>query len=202
MQHSPLYYTTKFITDNLLGLFLLVLVSPMLLAIACAIKFTSRGDIFFYQYRGGLDRKPFRIVKFRTMVSEAGKDETVPQARQKDERITKLGAYLRRTSLDELPQLFNVLIGDMSLVGPRPHALNHDMQFAERCPEYPLRFRVKPGLTGWAQVNGYRGLINTDDDIRKRTALDNEYIDNWSLYLEIQILVRTLLAPICSRNAH
>ena len=202
MQHSPLYHTTKFITDNVIGLLLLVLVSPLLILIACAIKLTSKGDIFFYQNRGGLDHKPFRIVKFRTMISDAGRDESVPQATRKDVRVTPVGAFLRRRSLDELPQLFNVLIGDMSLVGPRPHALNHDIQFAVRCPEYSLRFRVKPGLTGWAQVNGHRGLIHTDDDIKKRTALDNEYIDHWNLLLEINILLRTLIAFVWSPNAH
>ena len=202
MQHSAIYHCSKFITDKVIGLSLLVLFFPLIFVIACAIKLTSKGDIFFYQNRGGLDRKTFRIIKFRTMFREAAHDESVPQATRKDTRITPMGRFLRRSSLDELPQLFNVVIGDMSLVGPRPHAVHHDMQFATRCADYPMRFRVKPGLTGWAQVNGYRGLIHTDEDIQKRTALDNEYIDNWNLWLEIIILLRTLIAPLWSPNAH
>ena len=202
MQHSALYHCTKFITDKVISLGLLILLFPVIFLIACAIKLSSEGDVFFYQTRGGLDRKPFRIIKFRTMFREAAQDESVPQATRKDARITQVGAFLRRCSLDELPQLINVVIGDMSLVGPRPHAVHHDKQFAVRCAEYPLRFRVKPGLTGWAQVNGYRGLIHTDEDIQRRTALDNEYINNWSVWLEVVILLRTLIAPIWSPNAH
>ncbi len=202
MQHSVLYYVIKWFEDNIIGLCLLILMLPIIALIACAIKITSSGPIFFYQNRGGLDRKPFRIIKFRTMQKEAAQDESVPQATRKDARITSFGAFLRRRSLDELPQLFNVVKGDMSLVGPRPHATHHDTQFAVRCKEYTQRFRVKPGLTGWAQVNGHRGLIRTDDDIKNRTALDNEYIDNWTPWLEIMILLRTLIAPLWSPNAH
>jgi len=199
--NSQLYVITKLITDKVIGLALLLLFSPLLLLIAAIIMLTSEGPIFFKQKRGGLNRVPFEILKFRTMYFQQSSEEVV-QAKQNDPRITPFGGFLRRHSLDELPQLINVVLGDMSLVGPRPHALQHDALFEARCPEYTQRFRVKSGVTGWAQVNGYRGLIHTDDNIKNRTALDNFYIDNWSVRFEIYILLTTLIAPIWSPNAH
>lgn len=195
------YKMTKWLVDKVLGAALLLLFSPLLLLIAAIIMLTSEGPIFFKQKRGGLNREPFEILKFRTMYFQ-NSDEEVAQTKQNDPRITPFGGFLRRHSLDELPQLINVVLGDMSLVGPRPHALQHDAMFEARCTEYNHRFRVKSGVTGWAQVNGYRGPMYSDDDIKNRITFDNFYIDNWSIVLELQILLRTLLAPIWSRNAH
>lgn len=202
MHKSPVYCLSKFTADKILSLGLLVLALPLIAAIACAIKCSSKGPVFFYQRRGGLNGTPFYIIKFRTMLSDASRDEAAPQAQKNDPRFAPLGALLRRHSLDELPQLFNVMLGHMSLVGPRPHALHHDHEFTLRCPEYVRRFRVKPGMTGWAQVHGYRGLINSETDIHNRTRLDNDYIDNWTPLLELRILLRTLIAPLWSPNAH
>ena len=201
-QMPPLFLPLKFIEDRIIGAFLLVLFLPVIAIIALAISIFSPGPIFFYQKRGGLQGKAFPIIKFRTMQKEAALDASVPQAIPNDPRLTALGTFLRRHSLDELPQLFNVVRGEMSLVGPRPHAVHHDTLFEKQCKDYALRFRVKPGLTGWAQVNGYRGLIHTDEDIRHRTECDNYYIDHWSPWLEIRILFKTLLAPLWARNAH
>ncbi|MFA5956083.1 undecaprenyl-phosphate glucose phosphotransferase [Hyphomicrobium sp.] len=169
------------------GLFLL---SPLLGLIILAVKIDSPGPVFFRQRRYGHNNRIFRIFKFRTMfVTEDG--QHVKQAQRNDARVTRVGWFLRRTSLDELPQLLNVLAGDMSIVGPRPHALVHDQLFEQQLDRFSLRRRVRPGLTGWAQVHGFRGETKTTLDIRKRVEHDLYYIDNWSIWLDVEIMVRT-----------
>jgi len=171
-----------------IGLFLL---SPLLVAVAIAIKFDSPGPVFFRQRRYGQNNRIFRIFKFRTMrVAEDG--QHVKQAERNDPRVTRVGWFLRRTSIDELPQLLNVLAGDMSIVGPRPHALAHDQLFEQQLDLFSLRRRVRPGLTGWAQVHGFRGETKTTRDIRGRVQHDLYYIDNWSIWLDLEIVMRTV----------
>jgi putative colanic acid biosynthesis UDP-glucose lipid carrier transferase len=179
----------------------LILLLPLLLITAITIKLESRGPILFRQRRCGFNGKHFNIYKFRTMsVLEDG--STVNQATQSDSRVTRVGKWLRRMSIDELPQLLNVLSGSMSLVGPRPHALAHDNHFYKVVRNYAFRHHVKPGLTGWAQVNGYRGPTPTEAEIRNRVECDLWYIDNWSLRLDFWIAVRTVLEVIRARNAY
>ncbi len=162
---------------------------------------SSRGPVFFLQHRYGFNQKPFRIIKFRTMRTlEDG--AVIRQAKANDPRVTRVGAWLRRWSIDELPQLFNVIKGDMSLVGPRPHALSHDRQYERRIALYARRHNVKPGITGWAQIHGYRGETDTDEKMQRRVDHDLYYIDNWSLVLDLQILIRTALSPASYRNAY
>jgi lipopolysaccharide/colanic/teichoic acid biosynthesis glycosyltransferase len=146
--------------------------------------------LFFLQRRYGFNQEPFRILKFRTMTT-ADDGPQIAQAKSGDPRVTRVGRWLRRWNIDELPQLVNVLIGDMSLVGPRPHALAHDQAWARKVSLYARRHNVKPGITGWAQVNGLRGEVGTDEAIRQRVEHDLYYIDNWSIWLDIQILLRT-----------
>ncbi|GGK34048.1 exopolysaccharide biosynthesis polyprenyl glycosylphosphotransferase [Salinarimonas ramus] len=178
----------------------LVLLAPLLALVALAIRLDGPGPILFRQRRYGLNLAPFRILKFRTMTTlEDGR--VVRQAERNDPRVTKIGRVLRRWNIDELPQLWNVLVGDMSLVGPRPHAMTHDQSFMREATSYVYRHRVKPGITGWAQVNGCRGEIRSEDDIRRRLAHDLYYIDNWSLYLDLQIMILTLVSPRAYRNA-
>jgi len=178
------------------GLFL-VLLSPLLLAIALLVKAGSRGPVLYAQERVGLDGRPFRMLKFRTMRTDA-ETEGPRFARDGDPRVTRLGALLRRSSLDELPQLWNVLLGDMSLVGPRPERPVFIDQFRRRIPRYQLRHMVKSGMTGWAQIHGLRG--NTS--ISKRVEYDLYYIEHWSLLLDLKILARTVAFGFLSRNAY
>jgi exopolysaccharide biosynthesis polyprenyl glycosylphosphotransferase len=173
----------------------LVLLSPLLLVIALLIKLESSGPILFTQWRGGFNGRKFRILKFRSMtVLEDG--PVIHQATREDPRFTPFGRFLRRTSIDELPQLFNVLRSDMSLVGPRPHALAHDTEYVRIIAGYNLRYRVKPGITGWAQVNGYRGETGTLDDMSKRVERDLWYIQNWSIWLDLKIILGTLMSEL------
>ena len=181
------------------GLALLIL-SPLFAAIAVLIKIDSPGPVFFKQRRRGYNTEEFRIWKFRTMTSLDDGDVVV-QASENDSRITTVGNFLRRTSLDELPQLINVLKGEMSLVGPRPHAVAHDRFFERRIALYPRRLNVKPGITGWAQVNGFRGETRTEEMMRQRVEHDLYYIDNCSLGFDLYILLLTLISPKASRNA-
>ncbi len=167
----------------------LVVLAPLLVLIAVLVRLDSPGQAIFRQERGGFRGKPFRIWKFRTM--RVMENRNIVQARHNDARFTRLGAFLRRSSLDELPQLFNVLIGDMSIVGPRPHALEHDAKFARVDPRYELRFCARPGVTGSAQVNGCRGPTETSEKIRKRTGYDVEYVRHWTWAREIKVLART-----------
>jgi putative colanic acid biosysnthesis UDP-glucose lipid carrier transferase len=185
---------------------LLALLWPAMLAIALAVRLDSPGPAMFRQRRHGERGRPIVVNKFRTMhvaSHEAGADnaEGVRQARSGDERITAVGRLLRRTSLDELPQLFNVLSGTMSLVGPRPHAAEHNEQYRRLIPGYMLRHSVKPGITGWAQINGLRGLTDTPDKMQRRVEYDRYYITHWSLWLDLQILVKTIPSIISGRNA-
>ncbi|HEX4407709.1 MAG TPA: undecaprenyl-phosphate glucose phosphotransferase [Xanthobacteraceae bacterium] len=178
----------------------LLTLTPLLIAIAILIKLDSRGPIFFAQRRYGFNQQPFRIIKFRTMRT-MDDGAVVTHTTRDDPRLTKIGRWLRRWNIDEIPQLFNVLAGDMSLVGPRPHAVSHDLDFVQRIALYARRHNVKPGITGWAQIHGYRGGIDGDEKIRKRVEHDLFYIDNWSLWLDLKIMARTMLSPNAYRNA-
>ena len=170
----------------------LLLLSPLMLLTALWIKLDSPGPILFLQTRNGFNGRAFRIVKFRSMhVREDG--QTIRQATRDDPRVTKIGRWLRRTNIDELPQLFNVLYGNMSLVGPRPHAAAHNSEYEKLIANYAFRYHVKPGITGWAQVNGYRGETPSTDLMKKRVDLDLHYINNWSMWRDIKILFRTLM---------
>jgi Undecaprenyl-phosphate glucose phosphotransferase len=170
----------------------LLLFSPLMLLTALLIRLDSDGPALFFQTRNGFNGRAFRIMKFRTMhVLEDG--NVIRQAMYADPRVTRLGRWLRRTNIDELPQLFNVLYGDMSLVGPRPHAVAHNSQYEKLIADYAFRNHVKPGITGWAQVNGYRGETRTTGLMTKRVELDRWYISNWSLWLDIAVLFRTLI---------
>jgi len=163
---------------------------PGLLLIAALVAIDMGGPVLFTQQRGGIGGRPFRIYKFRTMrVAEDG--PVVTQAAKQDPRVTALGAILRRTSIDELPQLINVLKGEMSLVGPRPHALAHDEAFAAVTPQYIRRMRARPGVTGLAQISGCRGEIRCPEDLIRRVECDVEYIENWSVGLDFRILAAT-----------
>ncbi len=179
----------------------LVALSPLFVIVAIIIRLEGPGPVFFFQRRLGFNQKPFRIYKFRTMsVLEDG--DHVAQATQGDARITRVGRLLRRWNIDEVPQLLNVLAGDMSLVGPRPHALAHDRDFEERIARYARRSNVKPGITGWAQINGWRGETDTDEKIRGRVLHDLYYIDNWSVWLDLYIIAATVLSSQGYRNAY
>lgn len=179
----------------------LILLLPLLTITALMIRLDSPGPILFRQRRLGFNGRPFHILKFRTMsVLEDG--PAVCQAAKFDGRVTRLGRWLRRTSIDELPQLLNVLSGSMSLIGPRPHAVAHDNHFDKVVRNYAFRQHVKPGLTGWAQVNGQRGPTPTEADIRRRVEFDLWYIDNWSLQLDLLIIVRTVVEIMRARNAY
>ncbi len=204
--HRPMSAWDRFVKlleDRLLAaLFLLFGLLPMLL-IAVAIKLGSRGPVLFRQQRAGFGNNSFEMLKFRTMRQATTSDDAeVPQAKRHDPRVTWVGALLRASSLDELPQLINVLRGDMSLVGPRPHALAHDRFYAGLIDDYLARQRVKPGMTGWAQVNGLRGETDTADKMRRRVQFDLYYIDNWSVFFDLKILFLTLLVGFVNRNAY
>jgi undecaprenyl-phosphate galactose phosphotransferase/putative colanic acid biosynthesis UDP-glucose lipid carrier transferase len=179
----------------------LTLLAPLMMIVGVAIKLTSRGPIIFKQDRHGFNGQKFRIYKFRTMtVMENG--SSIEQARRDDKRVTALGAFLRSSSIDELPQLINVLRGDMSLVGPRPHAVAHDEKYARLIGNYPYRQHVKPGITGWAQVNGFRGETGHIELMERRVELDLWYVSNWSIWLDLAILARTCLAVTRDSNAY
>ncbi|MBV8849114.1 MAG: exopolysaccharide biosynthesis polyprenyl glycosylphosphotransferase [Methylobacteriaceae bacterium] len=178
----------------------LVLLWPLFLLIALLIKRDSPGPVLFFQRRYGFNQEPFRIAKFRTM-STLDDDRHVKHTSENDERITRIGRWMRRYNIDELPQLLNVLRGEMTLVGPRPHALAHDQQFEQTIALYARRHNVKPGITGWAQVNGFRGGISNDEKIRMRIEHDLFYIDNWTLLLDLRILFLTVFSRKAYRNA-
>jgi Undecaprenyl-phosphate glucose phosphotransferase len=178
----------------------LIILFPVLLVVALAIKFETRGPVLFRQQRAGFNSKRFSIFKFRTMiVMEDG--DTITQVKQLDPRVTPLGRILRATSLDELPQLFNVIRGEMSLIGPRPHAAAHDSFYGNLLSEYAFRHHVKPGMTGWAQVNGFRGRTPEVEQMQSRLDLDLWYIRNWSLGLDLWILLKTIIEVARRRNA-
>ena len=179
------------------------LVVPVCLLAALAIRLDSPGPVLFRQQRGGFNGQNFWLYKFRTMRVEACQPNGATQAAtREDPRVTRVGRFLRRTSLDELPQLLNVLRGEMSVIGPRPHALSHDRQFASVIGRYYARLRVRPGITGWAQVNGLRGSIEEDDHIRRRVDHDLWYIEHWSILLDLRILAMTPFVGLIHRNAY
>jgi polysaccharide biosynthesis protein PslA len=198
---GPFGGATKRAMDILAAALALFLLAPLFAIIAALIRWDSPGPVFFLQRRRGYNLEEFAIWKFRTM-STLDDGDVVRQATANDARVTRLGKFLRKYSLDELPQLVNVLKGEMSLVGPRPHAVAHDRFFEKRIAHYPRRLNVKPGITGWAQVNGYRGATDTDEAMSQRVAHDLYYIDNWSLTLDIVILVMTVISPNAQRNAY
>ncbi len=190
--------------DVALSLALLIFISPVMLGIAGMIKATSKGPVFFRQRRLGYNNRVIEVLKFRSMYTHLADANASQQALRGDKRVTPFGAWLRRTSLDELPQLLNVLKGDMSLVGPRPHALATTaggLALEEAVPVYPSRHRVKPGITGWAQVNGYRGALDSVDKIVHRVNHDLYYIENWSLTFDLKILWRTARLVFADDNA-
>ncbi len=194
----------KTIEDRLLASLILLLVSPLMLSIAIGVKLSSPGPVFFRQKRYGFNNEIIEVFKFRSMYVDQGQAGlgAVEQARRTDPRITPFGAILRRTSLDELPQFFNVLRGEMSIVGPRPHAVAHNEQYAQLIDEYLARHRVKPGITGWAQVNGLRGETETLEKMERRVQFDLHYIENWSLALDLRIILMTLLVGFSHPNAY
>jgi putative colanic acid biosynthesis UDP-glucose lipid carrier transferase len=187
----------KNLEDRILGAVLLLLMLPLLAAITLAIRLDSPGPVFFRQRRYGFNNNAIVVWKFRTMHHEPENEAVVPQATRNDPRVTRVGKLLRRTSLDELPQIFNVLRGEMSLVGPRPHAVAHNEQYAKIIDDYLSRHRVKPGITGWAQVNGLRGETDTPEKMRLRVQHDLYYIDNWSFWFDLKILA---LTPFVAMN--
>ncbi len=197
---SPLEVAAKRVFDVVVASLALLVLSPLLLLIAILIRLDSRGPSLFRQKRYGFNQEAFWVFKFRSMRSDSG--TAFRQATRDDDRITRIGRILRRTNLDELPQLLNVIRGDMSLVGPRPHAVAHDRSFERRIALYARRHNVRPGITGWAQVNGLRGETLTDADMQRRVEHDLFYIDNWSLWFDLRILVMTVVARSAFRNAY
>ena len=191
----------KRISDVVLASVIVVLISPLLLAIAIGVKLSSPGPAIFRQQRNGLDGSEITVYKFRSMTTQDN-GPVVDQATKDDPRVTPFGAFLRRTSLDELPQFFNVLQGHMSIVGPRPHAVAHNELYRELIKAYMVRHKVKPGITGWAQINGLRGETETIDKMKARVEYDLEYLRNWSLGLDLQIMVRTIRVALFDRNAY
>ncbi len=190
--------------DILLTLGILAVIWPILLVTAIAIKLDSPGPVFFRQPREGFNNRLFEVLKFRSMTHESCETDGIRQATRGDKRVTRVGAFIRRTSIDELPQLLNVLKGDMSLVGPRPHAPSTragGRLFHEVVQTYAARHKVKPGMTGWAQVCGFRGETDTEDKLRKRVEHDLHYIENWSVGFDLYILFRTVFAVLAPRNA-
>ena len=195
----------KDLEDRLLAFLILCMISPLMLLIGAAVRLTSKGPAFFCQKRYGFNNEVIEVYKFRSMYvddCDDGAGKTLQQAKKDDSRITPLGAFLRRTSLDELPQFINVLKGDMSIVGPRPHAVAHNEHYAGLIDQYLARHRVKPGITGWAQVNGLRGETETVDKMQKRVQFDLFYIENWSLALDFKIILLTLCVGFSNPNAY
>lgn len=191
----------KRLEDILFSILILVLISPVLIAIACAIKITSPGPIIFRQIRYGMDGKPIKVWKFRSMTVMENDDKVI-QATKNDVRVTKVGKFLRSTSLDELPQFFNVLSGQMSVVGPRPHAVAHNEQYRALIRGYMLRHKVKPGITGLAQINGWRGETDTLEKMEKRVEYDLLYIRGWSIWLDLKIIFLTVFKGFINKSAY
>ena len=187
--------------DLVLASLIIVLISPLLLAVALGVKLSSPGPVLFRQRRNGLDGREIVVWKFRSMRTQDD-GPVVKQATRDDPRITPFGAFIRRTSLDELPQFFNVLQGRMSIVGPRPHAVAHNDEYRELIRAYMVRHKVKPGITGWAQVNGHRGETDTLDKMRARVEYDLEYLHHWSLGLDLRIIARTVALVLWDRHAY
>ena len=197
---SPTEQAVKRVIDVVLSGIGLILLSPILLVAAIAIRLDSPGPALFRQTRHGFNGRPFRIYKFRTMT--VMENDVVEQAKKSDKRVTRVGRWLRRYSVDELPQLLNVFLGDMSLVGPRPHASAHERHFTSVIEKYAFRHHVKSGMTGWAQVHGARGETDTLDKMQRRVELDIWYINNWSIWLDFSVMIRTVLVVFTGDNAH
>ncbi|HHC3169465.1 TPA: undecaprenyl-phosphate glucose phosphotransferase [Klebsiella pneumoniae] len=191
----------KRLEDIFVSSLILILISPVLLIISCIIKFTSKGPIIFRQIRYGMDGRPIKVWKFRSMTVMEN-DDNVMQATKNDVRVTKVGRFLRRTSLDELPQFFNVLFGQMSVVGPRPHAVSHNEQYRSLIEGYMLRHKVKPGITGLAQINGWRGETDTLEKMQKRIEYDLLYIRGWSIWLDFKIIALTIFKGFINKSAY
>lgn len=192
----------KRLEDLIIGSLICLLISPVCLLIVLAIKLTSPGPILFKQYRTGVNGKNFKVYKFRSMKVHQEAAGAVTQATKGDSRITPIGSFMRKTSLDELPQFFNVIQGRMSIVGPRPHALAHNEYYKDLVESYMKRHKVKPGITGWAQVNGLRGETDTLDKMERRVRYDLWYIDNWSLWLDLKIIFLTVFKGFINKNAY
>ncbi|AIO31049.1 undecaprenyl-phosphate glucose phosphotransferase [Burkholderia cenocepacia] len=192
----------KEIFDRLFAAVALLSLMPLMVLIAIAVKLSSPGPVFFKQFRKGADGREFRILKFRTMRVHAEAAGVVTQATRTDARITRVGRFLRRTSLDELPQFLNVLRGEMSVVGPRPHAIEHDRLYQKVVDGYIHRYRIKPGITGWAQVNGYRGETDRLEKMQKRVEYDLYYLRNWSFALDMRIVLATVTKGLINTNAY
>lgn len=192
----------KEVFDRLFAFFILLTIFPLLLLIAVLIKLSSPGPVLFRQYRKGMNGDVFSIYKFRTMFVGADKPGSVLQARKGDARVTKIGGWLRRTSLDELPQFLNVLKGEMSVVGPRPHAVEHDEYYKELVQHYMFRYRIKPGITGWAQINGYRGETAEIEKMDARVKFDMFYIQHWTFWLDMKIIALTIIKGFVNKSAY
>lgn len=192
----------KQLMDYALAIAALIVLSPLLVLVAIAIKIESEGPVFFMQQRLGFNNKPFSIYKFRSMYIHDDSHGVVLQARKGDPRVTRVGRVIRATSIDELPQLFNVLDGTMSLVGPRPHALSHNEEYGKQIRGYFARHKVRPGITGWAQVNGLRGETTDVDLMRRRVEYDVYYTENWSLLFDVKIIVTTLFVFLIQKSAY
>lgn len=192
----------KALEDRILGSLALLVFSPVFLLVALAIRLESKGPVLFKQKRYGYNNQIFEIYKFRSMYHDGEKRAVTVQASKDDPRITRVGKFIRRTSLDELPQLFNVVLGTMSLVGPRPHAIDHNEEYSELIEGYFARHKVKPGITGWAQVKGYRGETDTLEKMEARVTYDTYYVENWSLFFDLQILAMTVFVGFINKNAY
>lgn len=202
---SPMYGPARLVKrteDLVLGAVIFLLTLPVCFLIGLAIKIESPGPVLFKQYRTGINGKRFKVYKFRSMRVHRENGGTVTQASRNDPRLTRIGGLLRHTSLDELPQFFNVLQGRMSIVGPRPHALAHNEHYKELVESYMQRHKMKPGITGWAQVNGYRGETDTLEKMEKRVEYDLWYINNWSLWLDLKIIALTVFKGFSGKNAY
>jgi len=191
----------KRLVDIILSILILLLISPFFLFIAIGVKLSSPGPAIFKQLRYGLNGDEINVYKFRTMTTQDN-GSVVEQASKNDPRITRFGAFLRRTSLDELPQFINVIQGRMSIVGPRPHAVAHNEEFRKLVPKYMQRHLIKPGITGWAQVHGWRGETDTLEKIQKRVEFDLYYIKHWSLWMDIRIIILTVFIGFINKNAY
>jgi Undecaprenyl-phosphate glucose phosphotransferase len=202
IRHLPLSNTLnaciKRIMDFIGSIFCIILFSPIMIVSAVLIKLGDGGPVIFSQERVGLHNKKFKMYKFRTMIMQNEADEEKAWTKKDDERVTKVGKFLRRTSLDELPQMFNVLVGQMSLVGPRPERPQFVEKFKEEIPRYMIKHQVRPGMTGLAQINGFRG----DTSIWKRVEYDIEYIENWTIWLDIKIIFLTFFKGFINKNAY
>lgn len=201
---SPIFggrHLAKLLLDYTVALLILIVISPLLVVIALAVKLTSPGPVLFKQKRHGWNGKEIWVYKFRSMVVHQ-ETHGVTQATKNDQRVTPVGRFLRKTSLDELPQFINVLQGRMSVVGPRPHALAHNHEYMQHINKYSLRHKVKPGITGWAQICGYRGETDTLDKMEDRVKHDLYYMEHWSLWMDLKIILLTPLATLQNKNAY